>query len=310
MISIALTTYNGEKYLAEQLSSISRQTYKDWELVVCDDCSSDNTIKILEEFKKSNPQNNISLITNEKKLGPKKNFEKTISLCSGEYTALCDQDDIWEENHLELLLNSIGSRNLVCGDAMLFDENGPYQKFSDSNCFSPLFFDSNPKKLKKILYSGGCFQGASFLGKTDYLKSLCPIPEEIPAHDLWFVFNAICENSFIYLDRVVTNYRQHSGQETRKEGSLYSASFKLFPQKRIIPVLFAKKESFSKEVQDILTEVLFFYKAENNMQNIIRKNSIWIKNYKFAYLPHSVIKFLPRLVKFNIKLYKGDCFND
>ena len=92
MISIAMATYNGELFIREQLDSILTQTLSDWELIVCDDGSTDNTLSILQEY--ANNDSRIKIYQNETNLGFKRNFEKAIGLCSGEYIALCDQDDI------------------------------------------------------------------------------------------------------------------------------------------------------------------------------------------------------------------------
>ena len=105
MISIAMATYNGEKYLAEQLDSILAQTVQDFELIVCDDCSSDSTAEILSRYAEKDSR--IKIFVNEKNLGFVKNFEKAVSLCSGEYIALSDQDDVWFAGHLEILLRNI-----------------------------------------------------------------------------------------------------------------------------------------------------------------------------------------------------------
>lgn len=72
MISIAMATYNGEKYLREQLNSILNQTYSDFELIICDDCSKDSTVKILEEYAKKD--NRVKYFLNEENLGFKKKF--------------------------------------------------------------------------------------------------------------------------------------------------------------------------------------------------------------------------------------------
>ena len=100
-ISIAMTTYNGEKYLAEQLDSILSQTHTDWELIICDDCSTDSTWQILQEYAQKDSR--IKIYKNEQNLGFKKNFEKAIGLCTGDYIALSDQDDVWFPEHLSLL---------------------------------------------------------------------------------------------------------------------------------------------------------------------------------------------------------------
>lgn len=82
LISIAMATYNGEKYIKQQIDSIINQSYKNIELVICDDCSSDDTLTILNDYE--NKCNFIHVYENSEKLGFVKNFEKAISLCSGE----------------------------------------------------------------------------------------------------------------------------------------------------------------------------------------------------------------------------------
>ncbi|WP_296023787.1 glycosyltransferase [uncultured Treponema sp.] len=121
-VSIALASYNGEKYIREQLDSILSQTVKDFELIVCDDCSKDSTLQILREYERKDRR--IKIFENEQNLGFKKNFEKAILLCSGEYIALSDQDDIWTKDHLEKLFSIIGKHSLACGNALMVDENG------------------------------------------------------------------------------------------------------------------------------------------------------------------------------------------
>lgn len=98
-ISVAMTTFNGERYLREQLDSIYSQTRVPDEVVVVDDCSVDNTSTILQEYHQSK---GLTDFVNDKNLGVNKNFEKAISLCTGDYIAISDQDDIWFKNKLEL----------------------------------------------------------------------------------------------------------------------------------------------------------------------------------------------------------------
>lgn len=122
MISIAMATYNGEKYLREQLDSILAQTVQDFELIVCDDCSTDLTMQILNEYAERDSR--IKVFENEENLGFKKNFEKVIGLCSGNYIALSDQDDIWLPEHLEVLYKNIGEKSTSWGNSLLIDSNG------------------------------------------------------------------------------------------------------------------------------------------------------------------------------------------
>ena len=147
MISIAMATYNGEKFICEQLDSIMAQTITDWELIVCDDVSTDSTIAILEEYAKKDGR--ILIHKNKVNLGFKRNFEKAISLCSGDYIALCDQDDIWYPKHLEILYNQIGNYSLSIGNSDIVDTNNVFLNKTMSDTDHIHFI---PKDYKKLLY--------------------------------------------------------------------------------------------------------------------------------------------------------------
>lgn len=230
-ISVAMTTYNGERYLREQLDSILNQTYKSFELIVCDDCSSDSTVKILNEY--ATKDFRLKVFLNEKNLGFKKNFEKAISLCSGDYIALSDQDDVWTNDHIEKLYSIIGNRSLACGNSIMIDEN----KKSLGKRLNEVegLFSFNPDTiLYKVFFDRNCFQGASMLCKNGFLKSCLPIPEAILFHDTWFAMNACMQDGIVYTFDVVSNYRQHGNNITfknhnsRKLCELISSSIKSF----------------------------------------------------------------------------------
>src|SRR5690606_18169426 len=108
---IALCTYNGGKYLIEQLDSLVKQDYPNIEIIIVDDCSKDTTLSILNSYSLHYP--NIKIHVNENNLGYKKNFEKAIQLCNGEYIALSDQDDIWKLDKISKLINSIEKSVLI-----------------------------------------------------------------------------------------------------------------------------------------------------------------------------------------------------
>ena len=98
-ISIALCTYNGERFLRKQLDSYIQQTRLPDELVICDDGSKDRTLEILEEFAAKAPFS-VRIYQNVQNLGWSKNFEKAINLCTGDLIALSDQDDEWLSHKL------------------------------------------------------------------------------------------------------------------------------------------------------------------------------------------------------------------
>jgi glycosyltransferase involved in cell wall biosynthesis len=121
-ISVVMCTYNGEKYLREQLDSIVNQTYPIYEFIIQDDCSTDATFDILSEYRLQYPY--IKLYQNEKQKGINENFFSAISLATGDYIALSDQDDVWVLDKLKIQIESIGDNWLSAGRSVPFAENG------------------------------------------------------------------------------------------------------------------------------------------------------------------------------------------
>lgn len=103
MISVAMATYNGESYVEEQLDSIRLQTKQVDEIVIVDDCSTDQTTKVVKNYMEQHSEVNIILYENDNNLGYKKNFQKALSLCGGDIVFLCDQDDVWMKEKVEQL---------------------------------------------------------------------------------------------------------------------------------------------------------------------------------------------------------------
>lgn len=221
MISIAMATYNGEKFIREQLDSILTQTITDWELIVCDDVSTDSTTAILEEYAQKDVR--IKIYQNKFNLGFKRNFEKAIDLCTGEYIALCDQDDIWYPKHLEILLNQINNYSLSIGNSDIVDKNNVFlnKRMSDTDQIQFI-----PEDYRKLLYRelfyANPFQGASMLLKRDFAQKCIPIPEEVKYHDAWISICACVDQGLVYTYEPITRYRQHEENITinsnRKNG--------------------------------------------------------------------------------------------
>lgn len=213
MISVAMTTYNGEKFLREQIDSILNQTYKDIELVVCDDCSSDSTWSILQEYQQKDSR--IRCYKNEKNLGFKNNFGKAISLCNGEFIALSDQDDIWIPEKLEESIKYINNYDMICSNASLIDENNlPLNLTMKKDILHFTFFPTDQNQLLCHLCHRNIAQGATILAKTAFIKQCLPIPELFPFHDHWFALFAATQNGIKYIDKSLLLYRKHIHQQT------------------------------------------------------------------------------------------------
>ena len=273
-----MTTFNGEKYLRSQLDSILNQTYPDFELVICDDCSTDSTVYIINESKAKDSR--IKLFINETNLGFKKNFEKAISLCKGEYIALSDQDDCWTKNHLQLLVENIKDNYLICGNNLIVNDDGKSTgiDFFDSNNFSPKIFKTNKDILKRILLCGNCFQGASMMMTKEFAERLLPFPENIKYHDLWMSSLASAQNKFSCTTEIVTLYRQHSLQVTRK-----SIKAEQFYISRLELISNLKKNNIYKENAKEIKNIEKFLLNQNNLSGRVKNTVYFFKNYKYIH---------------------------
>lgn len=192
LISIALCTYNGAKYLQEQLMSIVNQTYKNIEVVIVDDCSTDNTVDIVKSLEKSFPR--IKLYQNEKNLGFNKNFEKAIELTTGDYIAISDQDDIWELNKLELLLNHIDDNWLIFSNSIFVDE---HNNDLGKTLLHPSF-KLRERDFRSLLFYNFVTGHTTLLSRI-FIPYIFPIPSS-GYYDWWMGFIALYHKKIAYLN--------------------------------------------------------------------------------------------------------------
>lgn len=202
LVSIALATYNGEKYLETFLESVYRQSYPNIELVVVDDCSSDNTLDILEKYEKTN---GLRLYKNETNIGFVKNFEKALRYCKGKFIALADQDDIWFPEKIEILVSKIGDNLLIHSDAILIDSKN--QQIANSfTLFSKKRVSIN--SFKRLLFYNHVTGCTSMINNT-LLDFALPFPEKILYHDWWLALVAARHCGLKYIPDRLLQYRQH-----------------------------------------------------------------------------------------------------
>ncbi len=201
LVSVVLTTYNGERYLREQLDSILAQTYPNIEVIAVDDRSTDGTANVLHEY--ANKYLNVKVFVNETNLGFIKNFERGCRLSTGEYLALCDQDDYWLPDKIKRKVESIGNHALIYCDAEICDDKlqPTGKKISDivvcRNWYSCLEY-----AVFARIY------GHTILFTRSLFESAYPFLDVIP-HDWWLVFNATLQSEIIYLPEPLIKYRQH-----------------------------------------------------------------------------------------------------
>ena len=206
LVSIALCTYNGEAYLREQLESIVNQSYSQLELIAIDDCSTDNTLSILKEYEANYPF--IQVFENPENLGYIRNFEKALRLCSGEFIALSDQDEIWDLHKIEKQIKAIGNHLMIYHDSEFIDENGQLlnKKMSD---IMNLYRGDQPEAF--LFFN--CISGHSVFMKKALRDELLPFPNAY-FHDWWMGYVATNLGSIDCIDEPLVKYRQHQTADT------------------------------------------------------------------------------------------------
>lgn len=213
-IDILLATYNGEKYLSEQIESILNQTHTNFRLIISDDCSKDGTKEIIREYAKKD--NRIKYYFQDRNLGYVKNFEFLLSTVQNEKYALSDQDDIWEPEKIEKYLEKMEQEeaDLVFGDLEIVDKNLQTidKSFNDHMSLS--------KKIEKckdyeMLYLYNCVTGCTILSKKKFLDKILPIPNESKHiyHDYWIALMVSIHGKIAYVKETYIKYRQHGDNQ-------------------------------------------------------------------------------------------------
>ncbi|MCQ2441176.1 MAG: glycosyltransferase family 2 protein [Clostridia bacterium] len=214
MISVAMCTYNGEKFVAEQLESIINQSHKVDEIIICDDCSNDDTVNICKDILQK-WHGNWKIVINEKKLNVTKNFEKCYSLCSGDYIFSSDQDDIWNKNKVETVMRAFDDKTvLVFSDAVMVDtdRNVLCDSMWQSIAIKPYMLESTSAYSKYIL-KRFLVCGATMAFKKTILD-YSPIITEPCLHDMWIGWLAPCFGEIKAIPDKLIEYRRHSSTVT------------------------------------------------------------------------------------------------
>lgn len=250
MVSIVLAVFNGEKYLVKQLNSIIRQTLLPKEIIIIDDKSNDNSLKLLYEFQKKNKESfNIEIIEHKENKGYAKTFFEGIKKSKGEFVFLCDQDDIWFSNKVEVMIKIMkNNNNIECLSSkyILIDNND--KKIRDFN------FRKNTKKVRKIdskeLLVGKVKPGFSVCFSNKIVEQLRKMDtDNFFAHDRLIEFLACYDDGLYECYRVLNYYRIH---EKNTSGKNLGLKPRAEVRERIMQA--EKEKNYLNRVLDILAD--------------------------------------------------------
>ncbi|MGL4364090.1 MAG: glycosyltransferase family 2 protein [Bacteroidales bacterium] len=192
-----MATYNGEKYIKEQLDSILCQIGEDSEVIISDDGSTDSTLDIVRAYN----DERIKIIHNTGKKGFVWNFENALKNAHGDYIFLSDQDDVWLPNKVELIFPYFTHYNLIHTNAYFFIENHPQKKYNAWRNYK--------KGVFAAIYKPNAL-GCTFAFDKQVLQSALPFPRQTVSHDIWIA--ALCEMQFSvkHIKTPTVLYRRHT----------------------------------------------------------------------------------------------------
>ena len=208
MISVCLASYNGEKFIQEQLRSILCQLADNDEVVVSDDGSRDKTVSIIQQFN----DRRIRLFCDARKKGAGQNFDRALRQAKGELIFLADQDDVWEKEKIITMQAYLAEHDLAVSDCSVIDLHG--------NALHESFFErrrSGPGILKNLwqnTYMGCCM---AFTRKI--LNAAVPLPQNVPMHDWWLGMVAEIVGTTVFCPEKLVRYRRHENNETPFAGN-------------------------------------------------------------------------------------------
>jgi glycosyltransferase involved in cell wall biosynthesis len=257
MIEILLSTYNGEKYLEEQIQSIVNQTFTDWILTIRDDCSNDDTLKIIQGFCNKFPEKIFLKNDNFENAGTIKSFYNLLVNSTKDYIMFCDQDDIWLKDKIKFSIDEMCKKETEKGkntpllfftDLQVVNEN--LQTISNSFFdYSGINFKENPKFSDIAVRNS--VTGCTILMNRAAVKTILPINSKAEMHDIWAAL-CVAKNGYVFGNKqAAILYRQHTqniiGAKKKKIFSLYFGALKnsYFANKQRFECVKAIDEKFS-----------------------------------------------------------------
>lgn len=234
MISVCMTTYNGEKFVCQQLRSITAQLGTADEIIVSDDGSTDSTLAAIESMGDSR----IKTIEGPRRRSPVWNFENALRHAKGDYIFLADQDDVWKPDKVSTMMEWLKRYDCVVSDAEIADES---LRVIEKSYYS--VHHTKPGRWYNLFVKNG-YMGCCMAFTMRVLDTALPFPKGIAMHDLWIGNVAAFRFSVKFISNTLVTYRCHGGNAsftaTGKSG--FSLSEKLHIRLQTAINLLAKRQ--------------------------------------------------------------------
>ncbi len=279
LVSIVVCTYNGEIYLAQQLDSLIAQSYKDIEIIICDDASTDGTYSVAQKYNAD--YSYISIYKNAVNVGYNKNFLQGFAYATGDVIAICDQDDIWDKDKIRMMMDAWNPKfPVIYCDSKMFTEEIPlhavknkrYRRFEGTDVRKIAIFNT--------------VSGHAILFKKSFLPLIKQnLPEGI-FYDWWMAMVAACNGGLQYVDEILVYQRQHEqnatgGKSFGYRDKRYKAAFNERIGNHLSAALIIP--NLSQNHRLFLKELLALWRASMNQKFSIKLFSFLVKNRKIIF---------------------------
>lgn len=300
-VSVVMSVYNGTPYLMEQMDSLRNQTRKIDELIVLDDCSTDETVDMVEKYIKKYNLYNWILIKNEKNLGWKKNFYKGIYRAKGDIIFPCDQDDIWKVDKIEVMagvmednpnIEVLGANMDVVYDNAFEESGGLKKKITNA-----IRIALDKRDMKRIIGKNSkvitqkqmdetfwrCVLGCVLAARRDFCEKIKKYWIEEMPHDNFLCFYSNCRNTLYNIDYRAITYRNHFGSASNPAKSTRES--------RIAEIVVERKIMCS--IKDYVEEQCL----NEEYQNILNKGIKWL-DLRMLLVAHKNIFSAIKLIRY------------
>lgn len=302
IIDIVMPTYNGEKYLKEQIESILNQSYKNVRLIISDDCSNDSTVEILRQYEEKDKR--VIVYAQEQNLGVVRNVEFLLNKVENPYYMLADQDDVWLPEKVEKTLEKLKQENadLAFGDLEVVDENlnTIYESFGDFMLLNRKinkYINSN-----RLNYLYNCVTGCTLLARKETIEKILPLPQKskYSIHDHWIGLIASLNGKVTYISKKYIKYRQHGNNQVGT--NKISHGFQKLEQVRelfidvklgVFGTYVENNDKFPDEMQKLNQQAFEYFKMVETKKNInLKKWGVFHQLYKTEKISYYILNFI------------------
>jgi len=245
LVSVVMCTYNGSRFVAEQIESICNQTYKRLEIIIVDDASSDNTFEIIKEF--AGKDKRMQAFRNDTNLGFNLNFNKACKLATGDFIAIADQDDIWEKTKVEKLLAKITEGP---GTLLTHCISARFEQFGRFHMKSHKLVNYLAGDDVRNFFLANYISGHNMLIRKELLEKSLPFPGNV-YYDWWLAAVASVNGKIEPVPEILVWHRMHDSNATgaaKPKLPLYKQVMTILPQLMTIKGMTPEAKAFGMQL--------------------------------------------------------------